>query len=61
MNSEEFYDDMRQGIINRFMSLSETEQNIMRQNIDSEFSKIAMKVLGFDILAGLPHMRRPNE
>ena len=44
MTREEFYDDMRQEIINRFMSLPETEQNIMRQNIDSEFSKIAIKV-----------------
>mgnify|MGYP006182749465 CR=1 FL=1 len=58
---EDFYNEMRQGMVSRFKALPESEQNIMRQNIDSSFSKIAMKVLGFDFLSGLPHMRRPND
>ena len=61
MEREDFYNEMKQGMVNRFQGLTELEQNIMRQNIDSDFSKIATKVLGFDILSGLPHMRRPNE
>jgi len=61
MEREDFYYEMKQGMVNRFQSLTESEQNVMRQNIDSEFSKIAMRVLGFDLLSGMPHMRRPNE
>ena len=57
LTSEDFYNDMKIGMINRFMTLSEAEQNIMRENIDSEFAKIAFKVLGIDILSGLPGMR----
>ena len=61
MEREDFYNEMKQGMVNRFQGLTELEQNIMRQNIDSDFSKISIKVLGFDLLSGLPHMRRPNE
>ena len=57
LTSEDFYNEMKIGMINRFMTLSEAEQNIMRENIDSEFAKIAFKVLGIDILNGLPGMR----
>ena len=39
MEREDFYYEMKQGIVNRFQSLTESEQNIMRQNIDSDFSK----------------------
>ena len=61
MEREDFYYEMKQGMVNRFQSLTESEQNIIRQNIDSEFSKVATKVLGFDLLSGLPQIRRPNE
>ena len=57
LTSEDFYEEMKIGMINRFQILSEAEQNIMRENIDSEFAKIAFKVLGIDILNGLPGMR----
>ena len=61
MDREDFYNEMKQGMVNRFQSLTESEQNIIRQNIDSEFSKVATKVLGFDLLSGLPQIRRLNE
>ena len=61
MEREDFYAEMKQGMVNRFQSLTESEQNIIRQNIDSEFSKVATKVLGFDLLSGLPQIRRLNE
>ena len=61
LTSEDFYNEMKIGMINRFMTLSEAEQNIMRENIDSEFAKIAFKVLGIDILSGLPGMRSVEE
>ena len=41
MEREDFYYEMKQGMVNRFQSLTESEQNIIRQNIDSEFSKVA--------------------
>ena len=60
-SKESFQAEMKKGIISRFEALSKTEQDIMREHMDSEFSRIAMKVLGNDLLSELPRIRRPNE
>ena len=50
-SKESFQAEMKKGIISRFEALSKTEQDIMREHMDSEFSRIAMKVLGNDLLS----------
>ena len=61
MTHEEFYEKMNIEMMERWNTLSEEEQKIMRENIDSDFAKVAMKVLGPNLLIGMPHIRRPTQ
>ena len=61
MTHEEFYEKMNIEMMERWNALSEEDQNIMRENIDSDFAKVAVKVLGPDILLGMPYIRRPTQ
>ena len=61
MTDEEFYEKINIEMMDRWNALSEEDQNIMRENIDSDFAKVAMKVLGADLLLGMPPIRRPAE
>ena len=61
MTHEEFYEKMNIEMMERWNTLSEEEQKIMRENIDSDFAKVAMKVLGTNLLIGMPHIRRPTQ
>ena len=61
MTHEEFYEKMNIEMMERWNTLSEEEQKIMRENIDSDFAKVAMKVLGPNLLIGMPPIRRPTQ
>jgi len=61
MTHEEFYEKMNIEMMERWNALSEEDQKIMRENIDSDFAKVAMKVLGSNLLMGMPSIRRPTE
>ena len=56
MTREEFYNELQVGLIQRFQNLNEQEKNIVRQNVDSEYGNIMKKVLGGEILSGLPRI-----
>jgi len=61
MTREEFYNELQVGLIQRFQNLNEQEKNIVRQNVDSEYGNIMKKVLGGEILSGLPRIKSLNE
>jgi len=57
MTREEFYKELHAGIVERFQKLSVEEQNILRENKNSEYLKVAKKVIGDEVFSGLPHLR----
>jgi len=58
MIKEEFYEELRLGILERFhRTLSEEERNIMRKNTNSEYANIVRKVLGDEIMDKMPRSR----
>ena len=58
MTREEFYEELRLGILERFhRTLSEEERNIMRKNTNSEYANIVRKVLGDEIMDKMPRSR----
>ena len=58
MIKEEFYEELRLGILERFhRTLSEEERNIMRKNTNSEYANIVRKVLGDEIMDKMPRTR----
>ena len=57
MTREEFYKELHVGIVKRFQELSKEEQNILRENKNSEYLKVAKKVIGDEVFGGLPHLR----
>ena len=55
MTREEFYEDLRLGIVERFWQiLSEEERAIIRKNTDSEYAKVVKKILGAEIMDRMP-------
>ena len=62
MTREEFYEDLRLGIVERFwQTLSEEEQNIIRKNTNSEYAKVVKKLLGGEIMDRMPRLRSLDE
>ena len=57
MTREEFYDEFRMELVQRFKALSVEEKNIMRENIDSELAFIYKKILGDELMSGIPKLR----
>ena len=57
MTREEFYEDLRLGIVERFwQTLSEEERAIIRKNTDSEYAKAVKKILGAEIMDKMPRV-----
>ena len=62
MTREEFYEELRLGIIERFHhTLSEEERNIMRKNTNSELANVVRKILGGEIMDKMPRARSIEE
>jgi hypothetical protein len=61
MTREEFYNELQVGLIQRFQTLSEEEKDIVRKNVDSEYGHIMEKILGNEILSGIPRIKYLNE
>jgi hypothetical protein len=61
MTDKEFYEKINIEMMERWNALSEEDQKIMRENIDSDFAKVAIKVLGPNLLIGMPSIRRPTQ
>jgi len=53
MDREELLTQMREEIRQRFLALSEEEQEVIRENRDTQYAQILREVLGEEILAGL--------
>tara|TARA_R110002153_G_scaffold45142_1_gene127394 strand:- start:96 stop:287 length:192 start_codon:yes stop_codon:yes gene_type:complete len=53
MDREQIIMQLKQEIRQRFMSLSENEKNIIRQNKETPYAQILRKVLGQELLSGL--------
>ena len=61
MTREEFYEELRLGIIERFnRTLSEEERNIMRENTFSKYAEVIRKVLGDEIMDRMPRSGHDN-
>ncbi len=62
MTREEFYEELRLEIVERFWkTLSEEERDIIRKNTDSKYAQVVRKFLGEKILGGLPAVRSLDE
>ena len=61
MTHEEFYEKLNLEMMERWNALSEKDQKIMRENIDSDFAKVAIKILGPNLLMRMPAIRRPKQ
>jgi hypothetical protein len=62
MTREEFYEELRLGIIERFWKiLSEEERDIIRKNADNEYAKVVKKILGNEIVDKLPKTMSPED
>jgi len=53
MDREQIIMQLKQEIRQRFMSLSENEKNIIRQNKETPYAQVLRKVLGQELLSGL--------
>ena len=58
MTREEFYNELQMNLVERFMALSEEDKIIMRKGHDSELASVYRKILGNEILSGLPKLRK---
>ena len=58
MTREEYNEELRLGILERFhRTLSEEEKIIMRKNTNSEYANIVRKILGNELMDKMPHSR----
>ena len=58
MTREEFYEELRLGIIERFHhTLSEEERDIVRENHYGEYANVVCKMLGSEIMDKMPRAR----
>ena len=58
MTREEFYNELQINLVEKFWALPEEDQIIMRKGTDSELARVYRKVLGKEILGGLPRLRK---
>jgi hypothetical protein len=53
MNREKIITEIKEGIKQRFIELSEEEKNIIRQNKDTSYGMLLRQILGQELLSGL--------
>ena len=53
MNREKIITEIKEGIKQRFIELSEEEKNIIRQNKDTPYGMLLRQILGQELLSGL--------
>lgn len=53
MNRKKIITEIKEGIKQRFIELSEEEKNIIRQNKDTPYGMLLRQILGKELLSGL--------